>query len=56
MAKMLASAHRHNGGCGRRRHCCKNTNYMRKWHPLASIRKAQRAWEKKIWMKEEKIR
>ena len=44
--KMMAKAHRHNGGCGRNRHCCKDFAHYRGSRPLGTIRHAQRAYER----------
>lgn len=52
MARMIALSHRHNGNCGRGRWCCVCDSYTRKGRLLNSIRKAQRAFEKDEWRRD----
>lgn len=53
MAKMLAKSHRHGGGCGRSRRCCVSFSYTSKsWGSEPRLRRAQRAFEKRQFMKE----
>lgn len=47
ITKMLAKAHRHGGGCGRRGRCCVSSSYTSKaWGSEPKLRRAQRAFEK----------